>query len=95
LRGGGRDVNADERVAVGTDMLSAPIETLLRLAYPTLLPLHDAAGEGLGGWRGRRLGFVLASRIPQHPSPKAGKTGETVKPWRHTDRQGRGTRADR
>jgi len=45
LRGGPRDVAADERTSVGLDIMAAPVSGALRLAYPALLPLHDPSGE--------------------------------------------------
>jgi protein transport protein SEC24 len=45
LRGGPRDVAADERTAVGLDIMAASVGGALRLAYPALLPLHDPSGE--------------------------------------------------
>ncbi|MEW5302407.1 MAG: hypothetical protein WDW36_005198 [Sanguina aurantia] len=44
LRGGAKDVNADERIAVGHEIMSAPVLALCRLAYPTLYVLHDPSG---------------------------------------------------
>ena len=43
-RGGAKDVNADERIAVGHEIMSAPVEELARLIYPALYALHDPSG---------------------------------------------------
>ena len=45
LRGGHRDVNADERVVVGQDLVAASVAQTLRVAYPDLFVLHDPSGE--------------------------------------------------
>ncbi|KAL6763866.1 COP-II coat subunit [Haematococcus lacustris] len=45
LRGGAKDVNPDERMAVGYDMMSAPVAALARAAYPDLYPLHETGGD--------------------------------------------------
>ncbi|RMZ56193.1 hypothetical protein APUTEX25_002383 [Auxenochlorella protothecoides] len=45
LRGGGRDVNTDERIAVGHAIVSGPVDALLRLLYPAVY----AAGWGRPG----------------------------------------------
>ena len=44
-RGGGKDVNADERIAVGHEIMAAPVDVLCRLVYPSLYPLHDPSGN--------------------------------------------------
>lgn len=46
LRGTGRDVNSDERTAVGHQMMTGSVPDLLRLIYPACYPVHDPAG----GW---------------------------------------------
>ena len=45
LRGGHRDVNADERVVVGQDLVAAGVPQTLRVAYPDLFAVHDPAGQ--------------------------------------------------
>lgn len=40
-RGGAKDVNADERIAIGHDLMAAPVDMTLRAAYPDLYPLHE------------------------------------------------------
>lgn len=45
LRGSARDVNADERIAVGLELAAAPVSGTLRILYPGLFPLHDPSGE--------------------------------------------------
>ena len=45
LRGSGRDVNADERAAVGHQMVSCSVYDQLRLIYPNCYPVHDPAGD--------------------------------------------------
>lgn len=37
-------MNADERIAVGHEIMSAPVLALCRLAYPTLYVVHDPSG---------------------------------------------------
>lgn len=49
LRGSARDVNSDERVAVGFDMMSASVEALTKLLYPNLYPVYDMSGKSLTG----------------------------------------------
>lgn len=44
LRGGGKDVNADERMAVLHWLMEAPVDAFCRLAYPTLYVVHDPTG---------------------------------------------------
>ncbi|CAD7697205.1 unnamed protein product [Ostreobium quekettii] len=41
IRGGADDVNADERVAVGLEIVSCTFKQVLRLLYPSLFQLHD------------------------------------------------------
>ena len=55
-RGGAKDVNVDERIAVSHQVMAAPVDETCRLAYPSLYPLHDPSGawgledgEGLVG----------------------------------------------
>jgi len=45
LRGGAKDVNADERIAVGHELMAAPVEALCRAVYPDLYPLHDTSSD--------------------------------------------------
>ncbi len=45
IRGGARDVNPDERIVVGHELVAAPVELLLRMLYPAAYPLHDPAGD--------------------------------------------------
>ena len=45
IRGSARDVVIDERIAVGLDLMSASVPTMLRLLYPSLYALHDPAGN--------------------------------------------------
>ncbi|EFN54134.1 hypothetical protein CHLNCDRAFT_135519 [Chlorella variabilis] len=45
LRGGGRDVNSDERAAVGHQMVSCSVYDQLRLIYPSCYPVYELAGD--------------------------------------------------
>lgn len=45
LRGGGRDVNSDERAAVGHQLVACSVHDQLRLIYPSCYPLHDQSGS--------------------------------------------------
>lgn len=45
VRGGARDVVLDERIAVGLDLMSASVPTMLRLLYPSLYAVHDPQGS--------------------------------------------------
>lgn len=45
LRGSGSTVNADERIAVGHDVMAAAVPGLIRLVYPQLYPVHDPSGD--------------------------------------------------
>ena len=45
IRGGAADVNADERVAVGYEIIGGGIDQVLRLLYPALYPLHDLKAD--------------------------------------------------
>ena len=45
IRGSARDVVTDERIAVGLELMSASVPTLLRLLYPSLYAVHDANGD--------------------------------------------------
>lgn len=45
IRGSARDVVIDERIAVGLDLMSASVPTMLRLLYPTLYVVHDPSGD--------------------------------------------------
>ena len=40
-RGGGKDVQADERIAAIHWVMQTPLDSLIRLLYPTVYPLHD------------------------------------------------------
>lgn len=54
IRGSARDVVTDERIAVGLELMSANVPTLLRLLYPSLYAVHDPAGDwGKGKGPGR------------------------------------------
>ena len=44
LRGSGRDVNVDERIVAGQDLIAASVPQTLRVAYPELYALHDSSG---------------------------------------------------
>lgn len=44
-RGGAKDVASDERIAAGHLLMSAPCDTLARLVYPAIYPLHDPSGR--------------------------------------------------
>eukprot|EP00198_Chlamydomonas_reinhardtii_P012637 XP_001701974.1 COP-II coat subunit [Chlamydomonas reinhardtii] len=44
FRGGAKDVNADERIAVGHFLMAGGVEAVARLAYPTAYALHDPSG---------------------------------------------------
>ena len=35
----------DERIAVGLDLMSASVPTMLRLLYPNLYVVHDTSGD--------------------------------------------------
>jgi len=39
-----QDVNADERIVVGHDIMSSPPTSLAKLLYPDLYPLHETGG---------------------------------------------------
>lgn len=41
LRGGGRDVNSDERTAVGHQMVACSVYDMLRLVYPSCYPVYE------------------------------------------------------
>jgi len=62
LRGGAKDVNPDERIAIGHFIMQASVEALCRLVYPHLYPLHDPSGpwgmEDAGG------GVALPPTVP-------------------------------
>jgi protein transport protein SEC24 len=45
MRGTARDVNADERIAVGFEMMAASPELMARLIYPDLYPVFEMNGE--------------------------------------------------
>ena len=45
IRGSARDVVIDERIAVGLDLMSASVPTMLRLLYPNLYVVHDPSGD--------------------------------------------------
>ena len=45
IRGGPRDVVLDERLAVGLDLMSASVPSMLRMLYPPLYAVHDRAGS--------------------------------------------------
>lgn len=49
LRGSGRDVNSDERTAVGHTMMAGGVPENLALIYPACYPVHELAGGWLGG----------------------------------------------
>ena len=64
VRGGAKDVQADDRMVAIHWLMEAPLEALIRLLYPTLYPLHDPSEpwgtvddngsiKVRGGWRGR------------------------------------------
>ena len=44
LRGAQRDVNADERVVAGLELMAAATPETLRTAYPNLYAVHDPSG---------------------------------------------------
>ena len=44
LRGSARDVNADERIAVGFEMMSSAVRQMAKLIYPNLYPVFDMTG---------------------------------------------------
>lgn len=50
LRGSGRDVNSDERIAVGHTVMAGSVWDLLRLVYPAAYPVHELAGAWGTGW---------------------------------------------
>ena len=45
LRGSGRDVNTDERAAVGHEIISGPVPDILRLAYPSCFRVDQLSGN--------------------------------------------------
>lgn len=63
LRGSGRDVNSDERTAVGHQMMVGSVYDLLRLIYPSAYAVHDPAG-GWGRERGEGGGVELPPTTP-------------------------------
>jgi len=52
FRGGQRDVAVDERMAVSLAIQGAGVDDILRLAYPTLLAIHDPSRGLSGDWGG-------------------------------------------
>ena len=44
-RGGAADVNSDERVAVGFEIVGSRIDVVLKLLHPSLYPLHDLRAD--------------------------------------------------
>lgn len=48
LRGSGRDVNTDERTAVGHALITGSSYEVLRLIYPAAYPVHEPTGAGAG-----------------------------------------------
>ena len=44
LRGTGRDVNSDERAAVGHEIISGSSYDILKLIYPSCYPVYDPSG---------------------------------------------------
>ncbi len=58
-RGGAKDVNADERIAAGHDLMAAPVDASLRLMYPELYALHD-----LSAWWLRHQRPLLCCALP-------------------------------
>ena len=44
LRGSARDVNADERIAVGFEMMASAVQQIAKLIYPNLYPVFDMSG---------------------------------------------------
>jgi len=45
LRGSARDVNADERIAVGFEMMASAVQQMAKLIYPSLYPVFDMTGD--------------------------------------------------
>lgn len=54
LRGGVKDVNTDERIAVGFEIMASSVQHISKLAYPNLYPVHDMSGD----WGIMKHGFV-------------------------------------
>ncbi|GLI64093.1 hypothetical protein VaNZ11_007265, partial [Volvox africanus] len=44
FRGGAKDVNADERIAVGHFLMAGGVDAVARLVYPAAFPLHNPSG---------------------------------------------------
>lgn len=62
FRGGQRDVAVDERMAVSLAIQGAGVDDILRLAYPTLLAIHDPS-RGLSGAHPHSFSLQLLSVI--------------------------------
>ena len=45
MRGSGRDVNSDERAAVSAQIMTAPVEDILKLCYPACYRVDDRSGD--------------------------------------------------
>lgn len=63
LRGSGRDVNTDERAAVGYQIMTGCVPELLRLIYPACYRVDDPSGNW-GRDRGDGSGVELPSTAP-------------------------------
>ena len=50
LRGGGRDVGSDERAVTAAAIVSGPVETVLRLAYPAVYDVGPQAALEDAAW---------------------------------------------
>ena len=59
LRGGANDVMADERSAVGYEMLAMDVPTLLKILYPRVFPLHTLVSDAKVGLPVEGTGSVM------------------------------------
>ncbi len=73
LRGGARDVNADERMAVLHELMSATVEGFCRGVYPDLYPLHEREPKRPHP-RPRSSRHIMLARIWAHLPASARQT---------------------
>jgi hypothetical protein len=72
LRGSGRDVNSDERAAVGHQLAVCSVYDALRLVYPACYPVHELSG----GWEPsppRRHAFCSCSDACREAQGRRGR----------------------
>lgn len=63
LRGGAKDVAPDERISFGFDLMSSPIERILKMVYPACYALHRP-GDGPWGTPGPNGRALLPPTSP-------------------------------